>query len=73
MSFTDSDTLTDSCRVSGSTSCSIWLRMGTDDIGGNSGYYLTIPLRAEFWDGSEFVVNDDDSSQRLMVQKFVNK
>ncbi len=47
--------------------------MGTDDIGGNSGYYLTIPLRAEFWDGSEFVVNDDDSSQRLMVQKFVNK
>ncbi|CDT96204.1 exported hypothetical protein [Vibrio coralliirubri] len=35
-------------------------RMVLDDIGGNSGTTLTIPLRAEFWDGSEFVVNDDD-------------
>ena len=36
-------------------------RMVLDDIGGNSGTTLTIPLRAEFWDGSEFVVNDDDT------------
>ncbi|WP_238382720.1 DUF6701 domain-containing protein [Vibrio coralliirubri] len=36
-------------------------RMALDDIGGNSGTTLTIPLRAEFWDGSEFVVNDDDN------------
>lgn len=36
-------------------------RMVLDDIGGNSGTTLTIPLRAEFWDGSEFVVNEDDN------------
>ncbi|NAZ70943.1 DUF6701 domain-containing protein [Vibrio toranzoniae] len=35
-------------------------RMTLDDIGGNSGTTLTIPLRAEFWDGSEFIVNEDD-------------
>lgn len=35
-------------------------RMALDDIGGNSGTTLTIPLRAEFWDGSEFIVNEDD-------------
>ncbi|MEZ9353657.1 DUF6701 domain-containing protein [Vibrio splendidus] len=35
-------------------------RMALDDIGGNSGSTLTIPLRVEFWDGSEFVVNEDD-------------
>lgn len=35
-------------------------RMTLDDIGGNSGTTLTIPLRAEFWDGSEFVINEDD-------------
>ena len=36
-------------------------RMTLDDIGGNSGTILTIPLRAEFWNGSEFVLNTDDS------------
>ncbi|PTP43517.1 DUF6701 domain-containing protein [Vibrio splendidus] len=35
-------------------------RMALDDIGGNSGSTLTIPLRVEFWDGSEFIVNEDD-------------
>ncbi|MGF1803212.1 MSHA biogenesis protein MshQ [Vibrio gigantis] len=35
-------------------------RMALDDIGGNSGSILSIPLRTEFWDGSEFVVNEDD-------------
>ncbi|MDA0144431.1 hypothetical protein OCT63_09335 [Vibrio sp. RW] len=35
-------------------------RMVLDDIGGNSGTTLTIPLRSEFWDGNEFVVNEDD-------------
>ena len=34
--------------------------MALDDIGGNSGSTLTIPLRAEFWDGRAFVVNEDD-------------
>ena len=38
-------------------------RMTLDDIGGNSGTTLTIPLRAEFWDGSEFVINKGDSYQ----------
>lgn len=35
-------------------------RMALDDIGGNSGATLTIPLRAEFWNGSDFEVNTDD-------------
>ena len=35
-------------------------RMALDDIGGNSGATLTIPLRAEFWNGSDFEINKDD-------------
>ncbi|WP_244270924.1 DUF6701 domain-containing protein [Vibrio splendidus] len=59
VSFTDSDSVT------GSTVFPVqpparYGRMALDDIGGNSGSTLTIPLRAEFWDGSEFVVNEDD-------------
>ncbi|MEZ8984782.1 hypothetical protein OAI_07190 [Vibrio cyclitrophicus FF160] len=37
-------------------------RMDLDDVGGNSGTIITIPLRAEYWNGSRFIVNDDDST-----------
>ncbi|MEZ8816390.1 DUF6701 domain-containing protein [Vibrio cyclitrophicus] len=59
VSFTDSDTLTNSAAFPVQPSAR-YGRMALDDIGGNSDTTLTIPLRAEFWDGSEFVVNDDD-------------
>ncbi|UOE85943.1 DUF6701 domain-containing protein [Vibrio splendidus] len=45
-------------------------RMALDDIGGNSGSTLTIPLRAEFWDGSDFVVNDDDDRSTFNGSNF---
>ena len=60
VSFTDSDTLTNSAAFPVQPSAR-YGRMALDDIGGNSDTTLTIPLRAEFWDGSEFVVNDDDN------------
>ncbi|WP_333913642.1 DUF6701 domain-containing protein [Vibrio coralliirubri] len=59
VSFTDSDPVTDSAAFPVQPPAR-YGRMALDDIGGNSGTTLTIPLRAEFWDGSEFVVNDDD-------------
>lgn len=61
VSFTDSDILTDSVEFPVQPPAR-YGRMVLDDIGGNSDTTLTIPLRAEFWDGSEFVVNDDDRS-----------
>ncbi|EDK28192.1 hypothetical protein VSWAT3_10038 [Vibrionales bacterium SWAT-3] len=60
VSFTDSDTLTDSVEFLVQPPARFG-RMVLDDIGGNSGTTLTIPLRAELWDGSEFVVNEDDN------------
>ena len=59
VSFTDSDILTDSVEFPVQPPAR-YGRMALDDIGGNSGTTLTIPLRAEFWDGSEFIVNKDD-------------
>nr|WP_248391078.1 DUF6701 domain-containing protein [Vibrio cyclitrophicus] len=59
VSFTDSDPVTDSAAFPVQPPTR-YGRMALDDIGGNSDTTLTIPLRAEFWDGSEFVVNDDD-------------
>ncbi len=59
VSFTDSDSVTDSTAFPVQPPAR-YGRMALDDIGGNSGSTLTIPLRAEFWDGSEFVVNEDD-------------
>ncbi|CAH6933278.1 MSHA biogenesis protein MshQ [Vibrio chagasii] len=60
VSFTDSDTLTGSVEFLVQPPAR-YGRMALDDIGGNSDTVLTIPLRAEFWDGSEFVVNEDDN------------
>lgn len=62
VSFTDSAPVTDSVEFPVQPPAR-YGRMALDDIGGNSGSTLTIPLRAEFWDGSEFVVNDDDESR----------
>ncbi|WP_261383121.1 LamG domain-containing protein [Vibrio kanaloae] len=59
VSFTDSDTLTDSVEFLVQPPAR-YGRMALDDIGGNSDTTLTIPLRSEFWDGNEFVVNEDD-------------
>ncbi|MEG3695374.1 DUF6701 domain-containing protein [Vibrio coralliirubri] len=59
VSFTDSDPVTDSAAFPVQPPAR-YGRMALDDIGGNSGTTLTVPLRAEFWDGSEFVVNEDD-------------
>jgi MSHA biogenesis protein MshQ len=59
VSFTDSDPVTDSAAFPIQPPAR-YGRIALDDIGGNSGTTLTIPLRAEFWDGSEFVVNEDD-------------
>ncbi|MEZ8126646.1 DUF6701 domain-containing protein [Vibrio splendidus] len=59
VSFTDSDPVTSSVAFPIQPPAR-YGRMALDDIGGNSGSTLMIPLRAEFWDGSDFVVNDDD-------------
>jgi MSHA biogenesis protein MshQ len=36
-------------------------RMNLDDVGGNSGQTLTVPLRVEYWDGAKFVTSTEDS------------
>ncbi|PMM08482.1 hypothetical protein BCT61_01240 [Vibrio breoganii] len=37
-------------------------RMKMDDVGGNSGQEIRVPLRTEYWDGDGFIVNPDDGS-----------
>ncbi|PMM32773.1 hypothetical protein BCT55_01190 [Vibrio splendidus] len=69
VSFTDSDTLTNSAAFPVQPPAR-YGRMTLDDIGGNSGTTLTIPLRAEFWDGSDFVVNDDDDRSTFNGSNF---
>ncbi|WP_327196345.1 DUF6701 domain-containing protein [Vibrio fortis] len=59
VSFTDTDPVTSSAAFPVQPPAR-YGRMALDDIGGNSGATLTIPLRAEFWDGSDFEVNTDD-------------
>jgi MSHA biogenesis protein MshQ len=36
-------------------------RIDLDDVGGNQGSVLHVPLRVEYWNGSRFVVNSNDS------------
>ncbi|PMO73791.1 DUF6701 domain-containing protein [Vibrio splendidus] len=69
VSFTDSDTLTNSAAFPAQPPAR-YGRMTLDDIGGNSDTTLTIPLRAEFWDGSDFVVNDDDDRSTFNGSNF---
>ncbi|MDH6025875.1 DUF6701 domain-containing protein [Vibrio splendidus] len=59
VSFTDSDPVTYSAFPVQPPAR--YGRMTLDDIGGNSGSTLTIPLRAEFWNGDEFVPSRIDS------------
>ncbi|MCZ8497684.1 hypothetical protein O9929_01715 [Vibrio lentus] len=40
-------------------------RIDLDDVGGNSGTTITIPLRAEYWNGSRFVLNEDDNATNV--------
>lgn len=35
-------------------------RMTLQDVGGNQNLTLSVPLKTEYWDGSNFVTNDDD-------------
>ncbi|WP_122082097.1 DUF6701 domain-containing protein [Vibrio coralliirubri] len=42
-------------------------RIDLDDVGGNSGAIIAIPLRAEYWNGSQFVVNEDDSTTNVVA------
>lgn len=37
-------------------------RMVLDSLGGTSEHDLNVPLRIEYWDGSQFVVNKDDNA-----------
>ncbi|MEZ9569196.1 DUF6701 domain-containing protein [Vibrio splendidus] len=69
VSFTDSDPVTSSVAFPIQPPAR-YGRMALDDIGGNSGSTLTIPLRAEFWDGSDFVVNDDDDRSTFNGSNF---
>ncbi|MEL7458159.1 MAG: DUF6701 domain-containing protein [Pseudomonadota bacterium] len=36
-------------------------RVDLDDVGGNQGSTLHVPLRVEYWNGSRFIANPDDS------------
>ncbi|MBM4859652.1 MSHA biogenesis protein MshQ [Vibrio parahaemolyticus] len=36
-------------------------RIDLDDVGGNQGLTLHVPLRVEYWNGSRFIANPDDS------------
>ncbi|WP_347230279.1 DUF6701 domain-containing protein, partial [Vibrio crassostreae] len=40
-------------------------RIDLDDVGGNSGSTIAIPLRAEYWNGSRFVLNEDDNATNV--------
>ncbi|SON52288.1 DUF6701 domain-containing protein [Vibrio tapetis] len=45
-------------------------RMTMSDIGGNSGANLMIPLKAEYWNGSNFVTNTLDSGSAFNSDNF---
>ncbi|OIQ24856.1 DUF6701 domain-containing protein [uncultured Vibrio sp.] len=37
-------------------------RINLNDVGGNQGVNITVPLTVEYWNGSRFIANTDDSS-----------
>ncbi|MBE3789009.1 MSHA biogenesis protein MshQ [Vibrio parahaemolyticus] len=41
-------------------------RVDLDDVGGNQGTTLRVPLRVEYWNGSRFIANSDDSQTRVL-------
>ncbi|MGY5720443.1 DUF6701 domain-containing protein [Vibrio antiquarius] len=40
-------------------------RVDLDDVGGNQGSTLHVPLRVEYWNGSRFIVNPNDSQTEV--------
>ncbi|EPT9255147.1 DUF6701 domain-containing protein [Vibrio alginolyticus] len=40
-------------------------RVDLDDVGGNQGSTLHVPLRVEYWNGSRFIANSDDSQTKV--------
>ncbi|TOK94289.1 DUF6701 domain-containing protein, partial [Vibrio parahaemolyticus] len=36
-------------------------RIDLDDVGGNQGSTLHVPLRVEYWNGSRFIANPNDN------------
>ena len=40
-------------------------RVDLDDVGGNQGTTLHVPLRVEYWNGSRFIANPDDSQTKV--------
>ena len=45
-------------------------RLTIMDVGGNTGQKLTVPLQVEYWDGTQFVVNDDDSGSSYLGEAY---
>ncbi|AYO21729.1 MSHA biogenesis protein MshQ [Vibrio owensii] len=41
-------------------------RVDLDDVGGNQGTTLRVPLRVEYWNGSRFIANSDDSQTKAL-------
>lgn len=41
-------------------------RVDLDDVGGNQGPTLHVPLRVEYWNGSRFIANPDDSQTKVL-------
>ncbi|HCG6159483.1 DUF6701 domain-containing protein [Vibrio parahaemolyticus] len=41
-------------------------RVDLNDVGGNQGTTLRVPLRVEYWNGSRFIANSDDSQTRVL-------
>ncbi len=48
-------------------------RMTLTDVGGNQGDEITIPLRVEYWDGSQFVVSDSDIDTKVDSAHYCTK
>ncbi|EGQ9764363.1 DUF6701 domain-containing protein [Vibrio alginolyticus] len=40
-------------------------RVDLDDVGGNQSSTLRVPLRVEYWNGSRFIANSDDSQTKV--------
>lgn len=45
-------------------------RMVLTDVGGNQGQYISIPLKVEYWNGTGFTTNNDDSGSQLNASEY---
>lgn len=48
-------------------------RMTLRDVGGNQGGAISIPLKVEYWDGTQFTVNNEDNGSVLNSTEYCNK